>query len=285
MTTFTLDKVRTMHPSDFINISAAELRAYQENHRENEYLLVDVRQPGEYAQGHIAGAELLPLSEMGARLTELPTDKDIIFYCRSGKRSQAAALFWTAGRRSSRSTYNLEGGMLAWDGRTLKDFPRLEVLDLEAGPDHLLKAAMNLEKGAELFYNEVLKRFPDAPFASAIHQLAKAEEGHARLIHSLLTRNQESPPPFEEVYASLPGDVLEGGRSLADMLFMLDETDEDPCTMVVELALTIEYAAYDLYRSLAHLYSSTYLEKPAITIAQAEKEHMRIAADALALCR
>ena len=269
---------------EFENISAEELRKYQAEHKENEYLLVDVRQPGEYAKGHIAGAELLPLGEMGARLTELPEDRDIIFYCRSGKRSQAAALFWTSSHRSTRKTYNLEGGILAWDGRTLQDFPRLEVFDLDAGPEHLLKAAMNLEKGAELFYLEVLKRFPDAPFVPAIDKLARSEEAHARLIHSLLTRDQESPPSFAEVYATLPGDVLEGGRSLADMLFLLDKTQGDPCTEVVEMTLTIEYAAYDLYRNLAHLYSGTYLEKPALSIAQAEKEHMRIAAEALQLC-
>ncbi len=65
---------------DFTNLSADELRAYLQNNREEDYLLVDVRQPREYSQGHIPGARLLPLGELSARLSELPLDRDIIFY-------------------------------------------------------------------------------------------------------------------------------------------------------------------------------------------------------------
>jgi rhodanese-related sulfurtransferase len=65
---------------DFTNLSADELRTYLQNNREEDYLLVDVRQPREYSQGHIPGARLLPLGELSARLGELPRDRDVIFY-------------------------------------------------------------------------------------------------------------------------------------------------------------------------------------------------------------
>lgn len=65
---------------DFTNLSADELRVYLQNNREEDYLLVDVRQPREYSQGHIPGARLLPLGELSARLSELPPDRDITFY-------------------------------------------------------------------------------------------------------------------------------------------------------------------------------------------------------------
>ncbi len=64
----------------FKNLSADGLRSYFERHHAREYELIDVRQPGEYSQGHIAGAILLPLGELSARLSELPMDRDIIFY-------------------------------------------------------------------------------------------------------------------------------------------------------------------------------------------------------------
>ncbi len=64
----------------FQNLSSDELRAYMQTHHEDTYQLVDVRQPKEYRQGHIAGARLLPLGEMSARFSELPPDRDIIFY-------------------------------------------------------------------------------------------------------------------------------------------------------------------------------------------------------------
>ena len=62
------------------NISADEFRSYRSQHHEKEYQLVDVRQPREYTQGHIAGAILLPLGELSARQSELSGDRDIVFY-------------------------------------------------------------------------------------------------------------------------------------------------------------------------------------------------------------
>ncbi|MFP7753177.1 rhodanese-like domain-containing protein [Thermodesulfobacteriota bacterium B35] len=67
------------HP-EFIDLTADELRQFMAGHHEKTYLLVDVRQPREYAGGHIAGAMLLPLSELPARIAELPPDRDIVFY-------------------------------------------------------------------------------------------------------------------------------------------------------------------------------------------------------------
>ncbi len=45
-----------------------------------DILLLDVRQPHEYAGGHLPGAKLLPLGEMERRLPELSGDKQIIIY-------------------------------------------------------------------------------------------------------------------------------------------------------------------------------------------------------------
>ena len=64
----------------YTNITADGLRSYFSQHHEKEYQLVDVRQPREYTQGHIAGATLLPLGELAARQSELSRSKDIIFY-------------------------------------------------------------------------------------------------------------------------------------------------------------------------------------------------------------
>jgi len=69
-----------MPNGEFRNITSDELRQYMQNHQEDDYQLIDVRQPREYSQGHIAGARLLPLGELSARLSELPLDRDIVFY-------------------------------------------------------------------------------------------------------------------------------------------------------------------------------------------------------------
>lgn len=58
---------------------------------EEEGVLLDVRTPREFAQGHIEGARHIPISELPSRLGELPRDKPIVVYCKSGGRSAKAA--------------------------------------------------------------------------------------------------------------------------------------------------------------------------------------------------
>jgi rhodanese-related sulfurtransferase len=73
--------------------------------------ILDVRQPEEFRAGHIAGAELIPLNELGRRLKELPKDREILCVCQSGSRSSVATRqLASAGYR----TINLRGGMIGW---------------------------------------------------------------------------------------------------------------------------------------------------------------------------
>jgi rhodanese-related sulfurtransferase len=74
-------------------------------------LLLDVRQPEEYRQGHIAGARLIPLGELSQRLKELPKGREIVCVCRSGNRSHSAAKQLI---QAGYTAHNLRGGMLAW---------------------------------------------------------------------------------------------------------------------------------------------------------------------------
>ncbi len=61
--------------------------------------LVDVRTPGEFAAGHIAGAVNIPVQQLDTRMTELePKETAIVVYCRSGHRSgNASRLLKSAG--------------------------------------------------------------------------------------------------------------------------------------------------------------------------------------------
>lgn len=72
-------------------ITAAEAKARMDSG--DELIILDVRTPGEYAEGHIAGAVLLPVDSINEDVTELLSDKnaEILVYCRSGNRSQVAA--------------------------------------------------------------------------------------------------------------------------------------------------------------------------------------------------
>jgi rhodanese-related sulfurtransferase len=72
-----------------MDISPAEVFQIMEN--DEDYLIVDIRTQEEYDSGHLEGALLLPVQELEDRLDELPMDKPIIVYCRSGNRSRTAA--------------------------------------------------------------------------------------------------------------------------------------------------------------------------------------------------
>ncbi len=52
--------------------------------------LIDVRSPSEFASGHVSGAKNVPVDQLGARLDEIPRDKPVLLYCRSGARSARA---------------------------------------------------------------------------------------------------------------------------------------------------------------------------------------------------
>lgn len=73
--------------------------------------ILDVRQPEEFRNGHIAGATSIPLGELSARLKELPKDQEILCVCASGSRSSAATQLLT---NEGYKAINLRGGMTGW---------------------------------------------------------------------------------------------------------------------------------------------------------------------------
>jgi sulfur dioxygenase len=78
--------------------------------------VIDVREPDEYVGplGHIRGAKLIPLGQLGRRLDELPRDRPLVIVCRSGARSAQATV--ALQRAGFPQVANLSGGMLRWRG-------------------------------------------------------------------------------------------------------------------------------------------------------------------------
>ncbi|MEP6774372.1 MAG: rhodanese-like domain-containing protein, partial [Chloroflexota bacterium] len=62
-----------------------------EKFQSGEILLLDVREPSEWALGHIEGAALIPMGELGTRWRELDTNMKWVCVCRSGSRSEYAS--------------------------------------------------------------------------------------------------------------------------------------------------------------------------------------------------
>mgnify|MGYP001442292608 CR=1 FL=1 len=94
----------------FENISPDDLREKKDNGE--DFLLLDVRTPAEYALQAIDGSHLIPVQELAHRVAELPRNKEIVAYCRVGNRSAFAAAFLA---RQGYKVKNLDGGILAWN--------------------------------------------------------------------------------------------------------------------------------------------------------------------------
>ena len=76
-------------------------------------VVVDVREPSEYVQGHVPGAVLVPLGEVPARYRELPTARRLYVVCASGNRSRRATDYLVG---QGRDACSVQGGMAAWSG-------------------------------------------------------------------------------------------------------------------------------------------------------------------------
>lgn len=74
-------------------------------------IIVDVRDPHEWATGHAAGARHLPLPFLASRASELPGDRTIYLICASGNRSRTATEMLV---RAGFSAANVKGGTTEW---------------------------------------------------------------------------------------------------------------------------------------------------------------------------
>ncbi len=77
--------------------------------------VLDVRTPEEYVAGHVPGAVNIPHDQLAARLAEVPKDKDVVLYCRSGRRAALAAEVLAGSGYAH--LQHLEGDMMGWQAQ------------------------------------------------------------------------------------------------------------------------------------------------------------------------
>ncbi|WP_413307469.1 rhodanese-like domain-containing protein [Bacillus sp. 1P10SD] len=91
------------------NVSSVEAKKLIDK---KEVVVLDVRTPEEYQEGHIPHAKLVPLQELENSLNELEKEKPYLVVCRSGTRSAQASEILKSNRFSK--IYNMTGGMNTW---------------------------------------------------------------------------------------------------------------------------------------------------------------------------
>lgn len=91
---------------DIQDIEPAELNSMLKS--QDRPVVVDVREPWEYAMGHVPGAVLIPLGQLTGRIGELDPNKPVAAICASGSRSQSAAAL--LGQKGFKKVFNVLGG-------------------------------------------------------------------------------------------------------------------------------------------------------------------------------
>jgi hydroxyacylglutathione hydrolase len=106
---FFWDELAALHPQlqTTAQISAEHLAGER-----NSVHVLDVRSPAEYEEGHLSGAQHIPLGELRDRLDEVPTDRPVVVQCLGGTRSAIAASILQAHGYSG--VINFAGGYSAW---------------------------------------------------------------------------------------------------------------------------------------------------------------------------
>jgi rhodanese-related sulfurtransferase len=103
-------------------IGPAELHAWRRDAGREAPVIVDVREPWEFAICCIDGSRALPLADLPGALDDLPRDRDLVIVCHHGVRSFHAAA-WLAQAGFTR-VMNLRGGLAAWAQEVDPAMPR-----------------------------------------------------------------------------------------------------------------------------------------------------------------
>jgi rhodanese-related sulfurtransferase len=80
--------------------------------RPSDAVVLDVREPEEYAHGHVPGAVSLPQADLASRLAEVPRDRPVLTLCERGMRSLRAAQFLL--QVGIEQVASVKGGTAAW---------------------------------------------------------------------------------------------------------------------------------------------------------------------------
>jgi rhodanese-related sulfurtransferase len=111
--------ISTMLPTiSSAQVAAVPLEQARAEHEGARALLVDIRESEEHATGVVTGAQLLPMSQLSRRLTELPRDRPVLLICNTQNRSRAT--YDALRERGYTNLRYVSGGMSEWNRRGWK---------------------------------------------------------------------------------------------------------------------------------------------------------------------
>jgi len=260
-------------PVESINQEQAEKIMAEK--KEGAYTLLDVRQPTEYKAGHLPGAKLIPLPQLNERLQEIDPEKPTIVYCAVGGRSRVAAQMLSA--RNFSRVYNLSGGFKGWQGKyaTGEEDKGLELFSGREAPEEVLIVAFSLEKGLRDFYESMAPRIKESSARDLFHKLSTIEIKHQQRIFAEYSRITGTSGDLEEFDRTIVSSAMEGGIDTEEYMKRFG-ADVRSTTDVLDMAMSIEAQALDLYSRAAENTSNEESRKMLFQIAGEEQVHLEM---------
>ena len=255
------------------SIDTEAARAFLAERPAGDVTIIDVRQPAEYASGHIPGAVLIPLPELTDRIDRIDRTRPVLVYCGSGGRSRMAAQLLADADFSE--IINVAGGFNAWTSGVafLGEEKGLALFEDVASVEAALVVAYSLEAGLKAFYDDMAGRVESAPARQLFHQLSQIEVKHQDRIleqYAAATGTRVTRETFEA--QKLPA-VVEGGLTTEEYANLLMPAF-DSLADTIELAMSIEAQALDLYLRAARKATDETARQALVRIADEEKSHL-----------
>lgn len=249
-------------------------KQFMDDHSDDTFTLVDVRQPNEYELGHLPGAKLIPMPDLTDRLNELDPDKTQLVYCAVGGRSRIAAQMLAG--KGFKKVINVAGGFKAWESESAIG-DQTQGMALFSGhetPQDTLITAFSLEQGLREFYLSMVDRVTNDEAKRLFKQLADIEIKHQDHIFNHYVSITDDAPSRETFEAKIVSDAMEGGMTSEEYARRFDPDWESP-TDIVSLAMSIEAQALDMYSRAAEQTKADASREVLTRIAQEERTHLR----------
>jgi rhodanese-related sulfurtransferase/rubrerythrin len=255
------------------SLDVAQAREYVQKKPPDELTLLDVRQPNEYEAGHIPGARLIPLPDILSRLDEIDSNKTTVVYCAVGGRSRVAAQMIAT--QGFSEVYNLSGGFKAWKGEAAfgAEEKGLELFTGNESVEETLVVAYSLEEGLRSFYLEMQAKVKNSNARNLFKKLSEIEVKHQERVLEEYRKITASSITREEFEKKVVVSTLEGGLTTEEYTTLF-HPDWESVTDIIEVAMSIEAQALDLYLRASERSDEPQSQKVLRQIADEERTHL-----------
>ena len=255
------------------SLDAPAAKDYMNRAAADAFVLLDVRQPEEYEAEHLPGAKLIPLADLGARLSELDPEMPAIVYCAIGGRSRVASQVLAG--KGFKEVFNLSGGIKAWNSEKAvgPEDLGLELFTGKESPEETLVVAYGLEEGLRRFYESMAPRVTNENARKLFARLSTIEVRHQDRIFSEYLTATGAEVSREDFAKKTLAPAMEGGLTTEDYIRRYQPNLENPAE-VISLAMAIEGQALDLYQRAADRAKTAQSRDSLMQIAGEERSHL-----------